>query len=90
MDAVIVNSRDDGGGLLGYAYTCPDMIGGGQFQSFLNVMKSFDQELIVRSPGACFDADMQFSVAPWRILNEENLRIVKTWHNCMKNLVLIF
>lgn len=66
-------------GLLGYAYTCPDMIGGGQFQSFLNVdEKSFDQALIVRSAQVhALMPMMQFSVAPWRILNKENLEIVK-------------
>ena len=37
-------------GLLGYAYACPDMIGGGQFASFLGVAQTkLDQELIVRS-----------------------------------------
>jgi alpha-glucosidase (family GH31 glycosyl hydrolase) len=35
-------------GLLGHYYTCPDMVGGGQFGAFLNV-KKFDEELIVRS-----------------------------------------
>ena len=43
-------------GLLGYAYACPDMIGGGQFTSFLDVDQSkLDQELIVRS-WSCGDA----------------------------------
>ncbi|MDG5799626.1 glycoside hydrolase family 31 protein [Marinilabiliaceae bacterium ANBcel2] len=66
-------------GLLGYAYTCPDMIGGGQYQTFLNVdQDSFDQELIVRSTQVhALMPMMQFSVAPWRILNEENLSIVR-------------
>ncbi len=39
-------------GLLGHYYTCPDMVGGGQFGAFLNV-KKFDEELIVRSCLRC-------------------------------------
>lgn len=66
-------------GLLGYAYTCPDMIGGGQFGSFLNVDQTkLDQELIVRSAQVhALMPMMQFSVAPWRILSKENLDIVR-------------
>ncbi len=67
-------------GLLGYAYTCPDMIGGGQFKSFLNMdEKKFDQALIVRSAQVhALMPMMQFSVAPWRILNQENLETVRS------------
>lgn len=62
-------------GLLGYAYTCPDMIGGGQFSAFLNV-KKFDEPLIVRSAQThALMPMMQFSVAPWRILSPENNKI---------------
>lgn len=66
-------------GLLGYAYTCPDMIGGGQFTAFLGIDdKAFNQELIVRSAQVhALMPMMQFSVAPWRILNNENLHIVR-------------
>lgn len=66
-------------GLLGYAYTCPDMIGGGQFTAFLNIdSDKFDQNLIVRSTQIhALMPMMQFSVAPWRILDEKNLNIVK-------------
>ncbi|OAS14807.1 glycoside hydrolase family 31 protein [Paenibacillus oryzisoli] len=61
-------------GLLGYAYSCPDMIGGGEFMSFLSSEK-LDPELIVRSAqcSALFPM-MQFSAAPWRILDEKHLR----------------
>jgi alpha-glucosidase len=67
-------------GLLGYSYTCPDMIGGGQYKSFLNVdYNKIDQQLIVRSAQVhALMPMMQFSVAPWRILNAENLSIVKS------------
>lgn len=63
-------------GLMGYAYTCPDMIGGGQFGSFLNVDQTkMDQALIVRSAQLhSMMPMMQFSVAPWRILDKEHLQ----------------
>lgn len=66
-------------GLLGYAYACPDMVGGGQFVAFLDIKEDeFDQALIVRSAQVhALMPMMQFSVAPWRILSEENLAIVQ-------------
>ena len=66
-------------GLLGYAYACPDMIGGGQFTAFLDIKDDeFDQALIVRSAQVhALMPMMQFSVAPWRILSKENLAIVQ-------------
>ena len=66
-------------GLLGYAYACPDMVGGGQFAAFLNIKDDeFDQALIVRSAQVhALMPMMQFSVAPWRILSPENLAIVQ-------------
>ncbi len=68
-------------GLLGYAYTCPDMIGGGQFGSFLGVDQTqLDQELIVRSCQVhALMPMMQFSVAPWRILDAEHLAICRRY-----------
>ncbi len=61
-------------GLLGFAYTCPDMIGGGQVGHFVNMDYSkIDQELIVRSCQIhALMPMMQFSVAPWRVLSPEN------------------
>jgi alpha-glucosidase len=66
-------------GLLGYAYTCPDMIGGGQFSSFLGRdPASLDQVLIVRSAQVhAFMPMMQFSVAPWRVLDSTRLDIAR-------------
>ena len=66
-------------GLMGYAYACPDMIGGGQFTAFLDIKDDeFDQALIVRSAQVhALMPMMQFSVAPWRILSQENLAIVQ-------------
>lgn len=62
-------------GLLGHLYLCPDMIGGGQFSNFLNIdSDSFNQELIVRSAQVhALMPMMQFSVAPWRILDATHL-----------------
>lgn len=62
-------------GLMGYAYACPDMIGGGEYSYFYDDPdKALDQELIVRSAQcSALMPMMQFSVAPWRVLNKENM-----------------
>jgi len=61
--------------VMGYTYTCPDMIGGGEYQSFLHA-STIDQELVVRSSQVhALMPMMQFSVAPWRVLSEENQKI---------------
>jgi alpha-glucosidase len=53
------------------------MIGGGEFTSFLN-QATIDQELIVRSTQVHALAPMmQFSVAPWRVLDAAHLAAVK-------------
>ena len=63
--------------LMGYTFSCPDMIGGGSFTTFLNE-DDIDQELIVRSAQIhALMPMMQFSVAPWRILSSDNLAAVK-------------
>lgn len=53
------------------------MIGGGEFGSFLDKNK-YDQDLVVRS-AQCHTLRpmMQFSVAPWRILDPDHLAAVK-------------
>ncbi len=68
-------------GLLGHFYTCPDMIGGGQYGAFLNIKPGeFDQELIVRSCQIhALMPMMQFSVAPWRILDSLHLNICRQY-----------
>jgi len=61
--------------VMGYAYTCPDQIGGGELQSFLKGAV-IDEELIVRSAQVhALMPMMQFSVAPWRVLSKENAAI---------------
>eukprot|EP00873_Tetraselmis_striata_P046042 jgi/Tetstr1/466306/TSEL_010839.t1 len=66
-------------GLSGYAFGCPDMIGGGQYSDFyhlgtLEPRFDIDQELFVRyaQVSALFPM-MQFSLAPWRVLDGPHL-----------------
>jgi alpha-glucosidase (family GH31 glycosyl hydrolase) len=62
-------------GLMGYPFTCPDLIGGGEYLSFID-LDEVDQELIVRAAQChALMPMMQFSVAPWRVLSKENLQI---------------
>jgi alpha-glucosidase len=64
-------------GLMGYPFSCPDMIGGGEFTSFLPGSSTIDQELIVRSAQCqALMPMMQFSVAPWRVLDRAHLQSV--------------
>ena len=63
-------------GMLGYAFICPDMIGGGEYMDFLENNKNLDMELIVRNAQcAALFPMMQFSVAPWRVLDEAHLNL---------------
>jgi alpha-glucosidase len=64
-------------GLVGYTFSCPDLIGGGDYISFLDNPK-MDQDLVVRSAQIhALMPMMQFSVAPWRILDEAHLQAIK-------------
>jgi alpha-glucosidase len=64
-------------GIMGYYFNCPDLIGGGEFTSFLRA-ETIDQELIVRSAQChALMPMMQFSVAPWRVLDEKHFDAVK-------------
>ena len=63
-------------GLLGYAFNCPDMVGGGEYSSFptgeVGSGGKFDAELFVRyAQASALFPMMQFSAAPWRVLNAE-------------------
>jgi len=80
-------------GLLGYAYTCPDMIGGGVFANFIGIdPANFDQRLIVRSCQIhSMMPMMQFSVAPWRVLDKKHLDICiryGKWHEELGDYIL--
>ncbi len=63
-------------GLIGHPFICPDMIGGGEWS--FNYLPDFkcDQELFVRMAqlSALFPM-MQFSWAPWRMLDEDHARL---------------
>lgn len=66
-------------GILGYAYTCPDMIGGGEYANFLENSQNLDEELFVRyAQCAALMPMMQFSAAPWRVLKDENFKYCKS------------
>ena len=59
-------------GITGYAFSCPDMIGGGQMGDFINKDKNLlDLELFARyAEASCLMPMMQFSLDIWTI-NEE-------------------
>jgi len=59
-------------GILGYSYTCPDMIGGGSFTDFLPGAPTLDAQQFVRSAQcSAMLPMMQYSAAPWRVLERE-------------------
>jgi alpha-glucosidase len=63
-------------GLAGYPFTAPDMIGGGEFSSFLEG-RTIDQELMVRwTQASALMPMMQFSAAPWRVLDAARFPLV--------------
>lgn len=64
-------------GMFGYSNVCPDMIGGGEINSFRGNHTCFDAELFVRyAEASALCPMMQFSAAPWRIL-EQDLNTVR-------------
>lgn len=59
--------------LTGHPFVCPDMIGGGEYQSFW-AQEAIDEELFLRwTEAACLMPVMQFSAAPWRVLSRNAL-----------------
>ncbi|MBE6762293.1 MAG: hypothetical protein E7551_08420 [Ruminococcaceae bacterium] len=66
--------------LLGYPYNCPDMIGGGCVSGINEEENKFvyDSELFVRNAQlAAFFPIMQFSAAPFEVLDEKHAKLVK-------------
>ncbi len=60
--------------LLGYAYCCPDMVGGGMYGEGAEL----DEELFVRwAQTNALMPMMQVSAAPWRVLSAKNWELVK-------------
>jgi len=69
-------------GLVGYTFSCPDMIGGGLLSAFEDETK-INQDIVVRSAQChALMPMMQFSVAPWRILDKGHLEAVKRAVEC--------
>lgn len=65
-------------GLLGYPFGCPDMIGGGEYGNFTENSGHLDQELFVRyAQCAALLPMMQYSAAPWRVLDEEHAELCR-------------
>lgn len=64
-------------GIIGCAYNCPDMIGGGDYIDFSHErMKNLDRELFIRyAQNAALMPMMQFSAAPWRVLNKADNKL---------------
>jgi alpha-glucosidase (family GH31 glycosyl hydrolase) len=64
-------------GIMGYPYSCPDMVGGGEDTDFLSLGTSFEQELFVRwAQCSTFFPIIQYSNLPSRVLGGEPLKIV--------------
>lgn len=76
INTIIPNSIAQG--LIGHPFICPDMIGGGEWSyNFIPDFK-IDEELFIRmAQASVFFPMMQFSWAPWRVLSEKGLEIVK-------------
>ncbi|MDN5803200.1 MAG: glycoside hydrolase family 31 protein [Microlunatus sp.] len=74
-------------GLIGAGFNCPDMIGGGDVAS-ITAGAEMDQELFVRFAqcSALFPM-MQFSMAPWRVLDEQHLVAVRAAVNLRQSLL---
>lgn len=65
-------------GILGYAYTCADMIGGGLAGDFFEKGFMIDHKLFVRSCQVhALMPMMQFSIAPWRVLDAAETAICR-------------
>ena len=65
------------GGLIGCPFMCPDMVGGGNYVSFLPGAH-FEEELFIRSAQVhALCGQMQFSASPWRVLSSAGQQIVR-------------
>ena len=64
-------------GLIGHAFSCPDMIGGGDVEGIRRF--GIDQELFVRyAQCAALFPMMQFSLSPSRVLDDSHLSAVRS------------
>lgn len=65
-------------GITGHIYSCPDMIGGGEYMNFKEAEHNgLDEQIFVRHAEiACLMPAMQFSAAPYRVLKEKNFKAI--------------
>jgi len=62
--------------VVGYPFSCPDMVGGGEYRHFNSQSESLDGELFVRHAQLAALLPMQqFSAAPWRLLPPDQARL---------------
>ena len=60
-------------GIMGHPYSCPDMIGGGEYLNFEANSDRLDTEIFIRHAAtAALMPAIQFSAAPWRILSQKD------------------
>lgn len=65
-------------GITGYAFCCPDMVGGGQIKDFDKKEEQYDHELFIRSAQcSALMPMMQFSLSLWRLKNKNTSELVK-------------
>jgi alpha-glucosidase len=65
-------------GMIGCPFVCPDMIGGGQWVTFLPG-SPFEPELFIRSAQVhALSPMMQISASPWRVLDKRYQAIFKS------------
>jgi alpha-glucosidase (family GH31 glycosyl hydrolase) len=65
-------------GIIGHAFVCPDMIGGGEYLQFGANASNLDYELFVRyAQCAALMPMMQFSAAPWRLLDKKHFELCR-------------
>lgn len=81
LDSLIPNGVLQG--LMGYPFNCPDMIGGGLEGDINSADFQMDMELFIRyMQCSVFFPIIQFSIAPWRVLDQ------KHFEYCLKMLQL--
>lgn len=65
-------------GIMGHPYSSPDMIGGGEYLNFQANSDRLDTEIFIRHAAtAALMPGVQFSAAPWRILNKKDQKRIK-------------
>lgn len=76
ISSLIPNSLTQG--ITGHPFSSPDMVGGGEYIHFQEAQGSgLDEELVwVYAQIACLMPSIQFSAAPWRILDKENFNYI--------------